>query len=343
MKTKRICVIGNVGDGNQVGGQISKTTEIVEGLKKIDNTVEFYNVYGKKPYVLFYNFAKLMKDNDAAVVVLASPGYFKVLPLLIFFKHFFSCELFELVIGGVRQNYITAKPIKKSYEKQINRIFVESNYMVKQYEALGLKNTKYLPNLKRIELASREMIEHENSGFRICTFSRIDRYKGIDTAIDIISSINKSDEEKVYLDIYGPIDKDFRQEFERKLNEADSKYIKYCGVLDRGKSTNTLSKYELLLFATKWIAEGFPGSFIDAFSAGLPILASYRENFTDIIQNHVNGYLINEDDLNGFKSAIKEMRDNRKELLMMKRNALESAKRYDRDYVASILYNEILG
>lgn len=338
---KKICVIGNVGDGNKIGGQISKTNELVNGLRNIEESIKFYNVYGENPISFLMKTRKLMKEHSAMVVILASPGYFKILPTLIFFQIFYKCDIYEVVIGGIRQQYIAGNLWRIFLERKISCIFVESNYMVQEYKEIGLNNAKYLPNMKKIQITKESLLKHDGSNLKLCTFSRIDRYKGIDAAIDIVTAINDKDEDKVYLDIYGPIDENFRQQFETKLAESDHEYVNYKGLVENAKSTEILSNYDLMIFPTRWKAEGFPGSFIDAYSAGLPIVSSYRENFMDIIQDHVNGCMVDENDLFQFESVIRELRDDRSLLQNMKRAALKSAALYDRDYVVKILYHEI--
>ena len=67
-----------------------------------------------------------------------------------------------------------------------------------------------------------------------------------------MKKINEEANETVYaLDIYGQIDKNYAEEFEKIKNTLPS-YIKYVGCVDSEKTVKTLENYYLLLFPTKF-------------------------------------------------------------------------------------------
>ncbi len=49
-----------------------------------------------------------------------------------------------------------------------------------------------------------------------------------------------------------------------------------------------MKKYDLLLFPTKYYTEGIPGTIIDAYFSGLPVLVSRWENHNDILYEKRN-------------------------------------------------------
>ena len=74
------------------------------------------------------------------------------------------------------------------------------------------------------------------------------------------------------LDIYGPVEDDYKEEL-FSLIESSQNNCKYCGIIDSSKSVEALKSYFALLFPTHWKHEGIPGTIIDAFSAGIPVIA----------------------------------------------------------------------
>ena len=250
------------------------------------------------------------------------------------------------MIGGIRYQYIQKQKSRLRYEKRIKKIYVESTAMVKQYESLGLNNAAYLPNFKNIEiLTEKEMLKeyHMDEPLRLCTFSRIDRLKGIDVAIEVVKEFNNQYGENIAaLDIIGPVDEEYSNEFYALLQATECKGIRYCGKVDSSEAVNVLKKYDALLFPSKWFTEGFPGTFIDALASGLPILASNKINFGDIIEDGYNGYLISEEtEIEDYVHHLRDWSHNREDLLRMKKNALIEAQKYTTEHVLEQIWNDM--
>ena len=81
-----------------------------------------------------------------------------------------------------------------------------------------------------------------------------------------------------------------------------------------------LKNYYALLFPTRFFTEGIPGTVIDAYAAGVPVVSARWESFADIIDDGVTGigYTIeNTDELiallenvSSFTQLIDSMRKN---------------------------------
>jgi glycosyltransferase involved in cell wall biosynthesis len=67
--------------------------------------------------------------------------------------------------------------------------------------------------------------------------------------------------------------------------------ITYCGVADPDESVDILKQYYGLLFPTTYFGEGFPGTLIDAFSSGLPVIATDWHCNGEIITHGKTGFL----------------------------------------------------
>ena len=50
-----------------------------------------------------------------------------------------------------------------------------------------------------------------------------------------------------------------------------------------------LKNYFLLAFPTKFYTEGIPGTILDAYAAGVPVIASKWESFFDVIEEGKTG------------------------------------------------------
>ncbi len=349
---KTIGMIGNF--GSRIGGQTTKTNELYQALEKRYGFVNRADVQvlKKNAFAGIRQLVHLLRDSSDVIIILASPGYFKILPMLLAANIYYKRNFYEVVIGGVRDQYIQKKRYRLRWEKSIKKIYAESDDMVRRYQQLGLFQAVRLSNFKHLNIVTeaelREVFSDSSCGqgtkrpLRLCTFSRIDRWKGIDTAVSVVRFVNSSYGKSVArLDIFGPVDPDYEKEFCRLLcGGADD--VKYGGILDTGMATGILKKYDALLFPTKWLTEGFPGTFMDAMAAGLPVLASERENFKGIIKNGCNGYLIRGDgNIQAYADKIYNWYENRDQLLTQKKNSLNEAEKYRADQVLMQIWKDI--
>jgi glycosyltransferase involved in cell wall biosynthesis len=90
------------------------------------------------------------------------------------------------------------------------------------------------------------------------------------------------------LDIYGPI----REDFDRTIFEdiKNRPQINYKGVVANNDVVKTLSRYHVFIFPTECNTEGFPAVLIEAYLAGLVVVASDINFNTEIVNNNVNGW-----------------------------------------------------
>ena len=152
--------------------------------------------------------------------------------------------------------------------KKFDGIYVETNTMKVNMEKLGFSNIYILPNCKELKiLKENELVYAASKPFKLCTFSRVMKEKGIEDAVNAVEEINKKYGETVFtLDIYGQIDS-MQTEWFESLQSRFSKDISYKGLVPFDKSTGVLKNYYALLFPTRFYTEGIPGTIIDAYAS----------------------------------------------------------------------------
>ena len=97
------------------------------------------------------------------------------------------------------------------------------------------------------------------------------REKGIEDAVNAVVSVNTDLGVQAFsLDIYGQVDGAQIEWFE-SLQKKFPSYIRYGGLVPYDKSVDVLKDYFALLFPTYYEGEGFAGTLIDAYSAGVPV------------------------------------------------------------------------
>ena len=172
---------------------------------------------------------------------------------------------------------------------------------------------------------------------RFCTFSRVMLEKGITDAILTVDKINKEKGKVIAtLDVYGPIENSYKQDFERLCDEhADC--VSYKGMADSAKSVEVLKDYFALLFPTRWKGEGFPGTILDAFASGVPVIASDWNANKELLMHAKTGMLYPSKDFSELFDAVKWSVENVEQMLQMRINCREEYEKYTPETVSSAI------
>lgn len=344
-KNHQFGIIGHFGGNkNFTDGQTVKTKEINEYLEKYYGIeIKKFDTYknAKNPFKLLVGILKIVKNSDFVLVILSNRGYKIVTPIVYFLNIFYKRKIYDFVIGGNRQNIFIRKKILKHMAYKTTKIYVETESMKKSYNQLGFKNVEVFPNFKKLQIANIPKFQKKQK-IKVCTFTRVCKEKGIKEAIDSVVLANKIlGEDIFYLDIYGSFSLEYEKEFKKMLFEAPN-YITYKGVVNSSESVNILKEYDIMLFLTYWNGEGFPGTIIDAFFSGLPVIATNWNSNSEILTNNT-GFIVNidENEIQSVADLLIYNYKNQKELYLMKGKCIETALKYNPDNIMRKFINEI--
>lgn len=342
MDQKKVCVIGHFGFGeNLLNGQTVKTKILCAELERVFGTQQVYKIdtHGgikalvKLPFQTF----GAMRQCDNVVILPAHNGLRVVAPLLSLYRVFFKRKLHYAVVGGWLPKYLKAKKCLTKQLKKFTGIYVETNTMKKALGEMGFENVVVMPNCKDLQILEISQLPEVTKPYRLCTFSRVMKEKGMEDAITAVRAINEAAGETVYtLDIYGPVDPAQTQWFEA-LKEAFPEYVRYGGAVPFDKSVEVLKDYFALLFPTRFYTEGIPGTVIDAYAAGVPVVSAKWESFSDMISEGVTGYgyaFGKADELTG---RLIEMEKEPERITGLKKNCLERAQEFTPERAVEVL------
>jgi len=292
----RIGICGHFGGKEQFfDGQTVKTKNVTKALvqkygKDSIVCVDTYKI--KKRFLsVFFGTLSAFLRCDSLIMLPAHNGIKVFTPLFSFLKKLFKKKIFYIVIGGWLASYLSDKEDLSNDLKKFDGIFVETNTMKQNLESMGFNNIHILPNFKDLKILSPdELVYDHKEPYKLCIFSRIMKEKGIDHAVDAVNEINGKLGRKVYcLDIYGAIDETQLEWFDA-LQKRFGDCVNYCGVVDSDKSVDVLKDYYALLFPTLFYTEGIPGTIIDAYAAGVPVVSARWESFDDIVVEGKTGF-----------------------------------------------------
>ena len=343
---RKIGIIGHFGGKKEFfDGQTVKTKILYDELMSTGN-FEIYKVdtyyVRKNPLKVFLQTVKSMITCDSVIVLIAQNGM-KVFPALLhFLKKFTKAKTYHDVLGGDLPQLVEQNPRLVKYLNSFDENWVEFQSMCDKLNSQGVSNVSVLPNIKRLEAITG--FDEELFGkkpLRFCTFSRVIKEKGITDAIETVHKINYDFGDTVaVLDIYGPVYENYREEFEN-LKKSFGDEIKYCGVTDFNSSVETLKNYDILLFPTFYVGEGFPGTIIDAFHSAVPVIATDWNANKEIITDGVTGIVYPNDTHKDLYDAVKWAVENSDEVIKMKKNALKESEKYGADALIKVIIDAI--
>lgn len=220
-------------------------------------------------------------------VSLSRNGRKAFFPLLSFAARHLRTRVYHNLIGGWLARDLEECPQQVRYLNDFRINWVESRQLVGRLEELGVANAEFLPNFKYLDGVELPESRYYGPRYRFCIFSRVQELKGIGDAIDAIEQLCLEGVD-CQLDIYGPIDPGYKEEFNMAL--SCSAHAAYKGCVAPEKSVQAIAGYDALLFPTKWKLEGIPGTIIDALTAGVPIIAAKWQYYDEMLEDGATGF-----------------------------------------------------
>ena len=197
------------------------------------------------------------------------------------------------------------------------------------FRSMGYTNVTTIPNFK-------PYVAIDNKEDYVCNrfvfVSRITPLKGCDIILSAVKQLNRKGL-SFSVDFFGPIENGYP--FEEYIEEIPN--VSYKGIMSL-KSRNDyekLSKYSALLFPTFYPNEGFPGTLIDGFIAGVPIITTEWRYNNHIVDNNITGWLLPIQDSEALANTMEKVINNNYDLFSISNRCKTTAIKYDTNTILS--------
>lgn len=342
---KTVCAVGHFGFGKELlNGQTIKTKIVTAELEKqlgVEQVVKIDTHGGIRslPSVIVQLLSGF-RHCENIIIFPAHNGIRVFAPMCAAFNRLFHRKLHYVVIGGWLNDFLKEHNGVKKALKQFSGIYVETNTMKRALKESGLTNVFVMPNFKDIRILSEsELVYPEGEPYRLCTFSRVMKEKGIGDAVEALKVINEKFGRTVFtLDIYGQVDAAQIQWFE-DLKASFPEYVQYKGSVPPEQSVDVLKDYYALLFPTYYEGEGFAGTLLDAMAAGIPAIVSDWKFNSEIVVANQTGVLVEVRNQDSLIAALEQAMFG--SLNKMKATCLEEAKKYSCDKVIKVITEKL--
>ena len=344
---KKIGILGHFAFGKETtSGQIIKTKVVGNELvqKFGENEVTRRDTSGGLLFLFImpWIILRLLIGHRNIIIMPAHHGIRTIAPTLAVLNIFFHRKLHYIVIGSWLPELATRSWAIRHCLSHFHGIYIETTSMQREMQELNVANVSVMPNFKALDIIGEDRLPtNSHPPYRLCTFSRVMRSKGIEDAVNAVNTYNQTAGSTVFtLDIFGQIENGEEKWFS-ELMQAQQDNIRYKGIIAFDKSTEVLKDYDALVFPTYYDGEGFAGTVIDAMSSGLPIIASDWHENPSIIDDGKTGLLFPTHSVQALVKILDEMAHDRLPIREMRSNCLKEARKYLPENVMKTLYDSL--
>lgn len=339
---KRILFIGSLNTKkDHYDGERIKTTLTYDVLNNYFD-VKVINL-SKNKLVGVFKFVMLVlfhKSKFDYIVISKDRGGAKTLHKILYMFHFDMKKVIYFQIGPFLFDLVKNSSDMKRLFVFDKFVTVETDSLKSQLETIGFKNVKVLPNFKpAVDLVYKKMC-YPKPVLKLVYFSRIEEKKGIYQLIESLIDIN-SEKVEFELDIYGMfMDKKDKNLILNYCNLFN--WIHYCGRLSLKVSDDykKLQDYDFHVFPTLY-GEGFPGSIIDFFIAGVPTLSSTFARSKEILTTNETIFY-EQGSCRALKGVLKHIFDNQDIIESLRRNSFKRKEEFTPKLLSSFIEKELL-
>lgn len=338
---KKILVIGSFGFGkDRPSGQRIKSQNVYNLLKETDNAVSFVEMIGiwKRPWKLFGMIREIL-NSDVVFCMPAHRNLVTVFPIVCRLAKIRKTKVHYIVVGGWLAAFIEKRKCLQKLLSSIAGIHCQTQELSETLkEKYGFKNTDVFPNFRITDFHSTPY--HTPGELKLVFMARINKKKGLDTIFAAGDMIKAKSIHNIQIDFYGPIYDEDKAYFEENISQYG--FMKYVKSLDPSEIYPTLEKYDAMLLPTHYYTEGFPGSVLDAYISGIPVIVTKWQYATEFVDHEESGLIIPfEDDGTELFNQVCRLNNDEKLLQILKQGASKKGREYSPEVAREKLLNYI--
>src|SRR5690606_34114900 len=195
--------------------------------------------------------------------------FFPIIFLICFFRRI---PCIYIAVGGWLGKFLETRAVHQFLLRNIKSIYLQSEELTLSLaQSFGFTNVFTLHNFRIHNFVPVK--KHQDTEFKVVFMARINRMRGVESIFKLAEKIASSNLPRpVVIDLYGPVDESYKSDFFESLSRYDC--VAYNGILLPDSIYYTLGQYDLMILPTRYFTEGFPGSILDAYISGIPVVVS---------------------------------------------------------------------
>jgi len=220
----------------------------------------------------------------------------------------------------------TLKALKISMLRQAAGVFPVSNYTAELLKAMGVEESTIQVINNGVDPDQFHSVKR--SGFhsppRLLTVARLDKHKGHDVVLKVMSKLKKKGISLSYQIVGKGDEEEHLKSLASQLDITDS--VDFKGFVSESERAQIYANSDIFIMLSREIKgrldliEGFGISFLEAGAAALPVIAGKSGGVSDAVRDGVTGYLIDPEDEGRVEAVLTKMIENENETIQMGRN-----------------------
>ena len=321
---KKLLVLGYFGyETNQLDGQTVKTRDVCRLAEEQlgEDNVDYFDtqiLHGDK-LKIFSMLWKLMRCKMLFYLP-AHNNLRAFFPFIFILSNAFGFKIHYFVVGGWLREFLSNLLLHRYMLGRIAGIHTETKRLKSELEThYHFRNVDIFPNFRFFEFNPHPSVSEK---LKIVFMARIIKQKGLDWIFGLADYIEKNGlSEKFSITFFGPESDEDKSYFEK--NVANYGFVEYGGLLQPAEIYETLSHYDVMLLPTHYYTEGLPGSVVDAYISGIPVIVTEWKHSHEFVDDGQTGYIVPfENGLQQMIDKVVELGENRELLWKMKAKAL---------------------
>ncbi|HEU5328525.1 MAG TPA: glycosyltransferase [Thermomicrobiales bacterium] len=192
--------------------------------------------------------------------------------------------------------------------REVALVVVNSHFLGERLAHLGVPRERLLVVRQGIAAgefparAARQSRDH--AGLTVLYLGQISRHKGTDLAITAVRQLRDAGL-PVRLRLHGPLT-DTGAYAEQVRAWCDDAAIHLGAPLDRAGVAAALAAADVLVVPSRWY-ENSPNVILEAFAAGVPVVAAGHGGMAEMVRDGVDGLLVQPGDVNALAGALRRL------------------------------------
>lgn len=204
---------------------------------------------------------------------------------------------------------------------QADVMLLERKASVQYFQGHSNTSVQWYPNSRHSYHGPRAMRHSPNRTRRFVFLGHVKPAKGIGELIQAAKLLALTG---ITVDVYGPL-----QDGVSHAWFTDSP-VKYCGSIAKEDVIPTLAGYDVLVLPTYAEIEGYPGVILEAYCAGIPVIATRWGGIPEIVTPET-GILVEPRDVAGLAEAMQTLMTSDHLLFKLRDGARSKAAEFDAD------------
>ena len=188
----------------------------------------------------------------------------------------------------------------------------------------GIQHVEWYPTNRPMRPADELSAPRSESCGRFVFLGLVGRHKGI---LELIAAAERFDR-SITVDVYGPLVDGISEETFSGLRN-----VAYRGVLDPHDVPRVLERYDALVLPTRHMGEGYPGVVVEAYEAGIPVIASRWLSIPEIV-DETCGILIEPGNTDELFAAMGRLIEDGESYLRLRQGALAKREEFNLEPLA---------